>query len=467
MFPFEVRHPKNRIAVITDNNASFTYGDINNFSETICKLIQHRCLLFCLSQKTIGSLMGYISFLSNAIVPVMLDSDISEDFLESLINTYRPQYLWLPDDRINEFANYKIVFSEHNYSLIKLEEKNTFPLHPDLAILMTTSGSTGSSKFVRISYENLKVNAVVISSFLSIDENERPITTLPMWYSYGLSIINSHLLKGATLLLTSKAIVEKDFWNFLKSGKASSLSGVPYTFEILKKLKFSEMDISSLKILTQAGGKLNDGLNKYFSEYALNAGKHFFVMYGQTEATARMSFLPPEYGVKKSGSIGLPIEGGEFNLVDEQGNEIMEAGCVGELVYKGKNVSMGYAQSGEDLIKGNDNQGVLFTGDLAKKDEDNFYYIVGRKKRFIKISGNRLSLDEMENLLAKVITDCACTGTDDNLTIFIKEKTRLTEIKKYISAKTGIHPSAFSVVHCNEIPKTAVGKINYAMLESL
>jgi len=161
------------------------------------------------------------------------------------------------------------------------------------------------------------------------------------------------------------------------------------------------------------------------------------------------------------------LEGGEFNLVDEHGNEIQEADRVGELVYKGKNVTMGYAHSGEDLIKGNDNHGVLFTGDLAKRDEDDFYYIVGRKNRFIKLYGNRLNLDEIENLLAKIITDYACTGSDDNLKIFINDKTRSTEIKNYVSSKTGIHPSAFSVVHCNEIPKNAVGKINYSELKSL
>jgi len=288
-----------------------------------------------------------------------------------------------------------------------------------------------------------------------------------MWYAYGLSIINCHLFKGATILLTSKTIVEKDFWNFFKSREASSFSGVPYTYQILKKLKFSEMSLPSLKTLTQAGGKLNNELNIYFSEYALNSDKRFFVMYGQTEATARMSFLPPEYAIEKLGSIGLPLPDCEFVLVDDYGNEIQEIDRVGELVYKGKNVSMGYCKSGDDLLKCDENNGVLFTGDLAKKDADNFYYITGRKNRDIKLFGNRINLDEMENLLTNIITDCACTGSNDNLSVFITDKTRVVEIKNFISFKTGIHPSAFSVKYCNEIPKNTVGKINYSMLESL
>ncbi len=467
MFPFEIKHSENRIAVITDEGSSFSFRDIRNFSKSIYKLIPQRCLVFCLSQNTVGSLFGYISFLSNSIVPLMLDASLESEFLQGLIKTYRPQYLWLPDDRANEFTKYQLVFTKFNYSLVKLEERNNFGLHPDLAILLTTSGSTGTSKLVKITYENLKANAESISSYLSINEQERPITTLPMWYSYGLSVINSHLLKEATILLTSKTIVEKDFWTFLKNQKTSSLSGVPYTFQMLKKLKFFEMSFPSLKTLTQAGGKLNDDLNKCIAKYALNSGKRFFVMYGQTEATARMSYLPPEYAVKKTGSIGLPLPGSTFKLVDEYGNEIQEAGFAGELVYKGKNVSMGYSHTGDDLIKDDDNQGVLFTGDLAKRDEDNFYYIVGRKKRFIKLFGNRLNLDEAENLLENITPHCVCTGKDDNMVIFTSDKTKLAEIKEYIAGKTGIHPSAFSVRYCDEIPKNAVGKINYASLEML
>ncbi|MFI5141963.1 MAG: AMP-binding protein, partial [Bacteroidia bacterium] len=376
-----------------------------------------------------------------------------------------PEYLWLPNNRLNEFANYQAVFSKHHYSLVKLEEEKKSALHPDLAILLTTSGSTGSSKFVRISYENLKANAESISSYLSIDEYERPITTLPMCYSFGLSIINSHILKGATILLTSKTIVEKGFWSFLKNQKASSLSGVPYTFQTLKQLKFSEMDLPSLKTLTQAGGRLHDDVNKAISEYAINTSKQFFVMYGQTEATARMSYLPPHYSISKLGSMGVAIPCGELSLIDDKGHMIDEPNIVGELVYKGKNVSMGYAISGEDLKNGDENNGVLFTGDLAKKDEDNFYYIVGRKTRFIKIYGNRVSLDETENLLAKTISDCACTGQDDNMIIYITDKTRLAEIQNYVATKTDIHKTAFTVKYCEKIPKNAAGKIIYSKLE--
>ncbi len=467
MFLFNVNQFNNKVAVVTDDDLTLTFAYIDAFNQTIYKLIPKRCLVFCLCQNTIGSLLGYISFLSNSIVPVMLDSKIKQDFLDALISNYRPQYLWLPNNRVSEFVNSQIIFSIHNYSLLKLEDENNSDLHPDLALLLTTSGSTGSSKFVKISYENLRANTEAICAYLSINEYDRPITNLPMWYSYGLSIINTHLIKGACLLLTSKTIIEKRFWDFFKNQNASSLSGVPYTYQILKKLNFSEMTLPSLKTLTQAGGKLNELENKYFSEYALKTGKQFYVMYGQTEATARMSYLPPEYAIKKMGSIGLPLPGAVFSLVGDIGNEIKEANCVGEIVYKGKNVSMGYSKSGNDLIKGNENNGVLYTGDLAKRDEDNFYYIVGRKNRYIKLLGNRVSLDEIETLIKKIISDCACTGKEDRVLIFITDETRLNEIKKYISDKTSIHASVFFVKYCSEIPRTSFGKINYAQLNDL
>jgi long-chain acyl-CoA synthetase len=465
MLPFNVQHSLNKTAIITEDGTDITYDDICDFSGSVLKVIPHRCLIFCLCQNTPGSLCGYIAFLAGRIVPVMLDAKIDRGLLARLIELYKPQYMWLPDNRCNEFLSVKLLFSRHNYSLIKLDDDFCFPMHKDLAVLLTTSGSTGSSKFVRISYENLEANASSIADYLSIDENERPITTLPMCYSYGLSVINSHILKGATILLTSKTFLEKDFWKFLKTQKATSLSGVPYTYKMLDKLRFSGMDLPSLKTLTQAGGKLNDELNRQISGFCAHSGKRFFVMYGQTEATARMSYLPPRNLLTKPGSIGIAIPGGEFSLIDDNGTAINEHDITGELVYRGKNVSMGYATGFDDLEKEDENHGTLFTGDLARRDSDNFYYIAGRKRRFIKIFGNRVNLDEAESMLENIVPDCACTGGDDHMIIYVTDKTRLAEVKNYLAVKTGINPAAFSVRECAEIPKNSAGKTIYSELE--
>jgi len=455
------------IAVVQQNGEKFSYKELLAIAETIAAYIKTKSMVFCLCQNSIGSLAGYISFILNGVVPLMLDGNMNHDLLKQLISTYRPQYIWQLSDKNIYFEESEVIAEIAGYSLIRLNWGSTYKLNDDLAVLLTTSGSTGSPKLVKLTYQNIYSNATSISKYLDIDENERPITSLPMHYSFGLSIINSHLINGATILLTNRSLMEKEFWSFLKSEKATSLSGIPYSFEILKKLRFMNMDLPHLKTITQAGGKLNDDLNKEFSEYSQSTGKRFFVMYGQTEATARMSYLPPERSIEKLGSMGIAIPGGEFSIIDDNGAPINEPDIVGELVYKGENVSMGYAIYGNDLAKGDENNGVLVTGDLAKRDRDGFYYIVGRKKRFIKLYGNRVNLDETERLIKNIIPDVACTGSDDNMKIFVADSTKVEDVRAFVSNKTGINQRAFEVIYIEKIPKNSSGKTIYSQLPAL
>jgi long-chain acyl-CoA synthetase len=454
----------NNIAVITPDGSKYSYSAICTSMQKLAKYIEPRSLIFNLSQNTMGSLLGYLTCIKNDIVPLMLDSGLDNELLYNLVQTYQPEYIWLPKDQDLSFCNSKLIVTMFGYSLLKISSSKSYDLHDDLALLLTTSGSTGSPKLVKLTLQNISSNAVSIAKYLSIDEDERPITALPMNYSFGLSIINSHLCKGATILLTPNSLLEKEFWIFLKSHKATSLSGIPYSYEILNKLRFFKMDLPHLTTLTQAGGKLNDNLNQLFAEYCIKNRKRFFVMYGQTEATARMSYLPTEHSLTKLGSMGIAIPGGVFSLVDDVGNNLEGADTEGELVYRGDNVSMGYAECLADLAKGDENRGLLVTGDIAKRDEDGFYYIVGRKKRFIKLFGNRVNLDGAERLLKNTIPDCACTGKDDLMTIYITDSNRLQEIKSYLSHKTGINSRAFQVIAIEKIPKNSSGKTIYSKL---
>ena len=453
------------IAALGDDGSSITYRELVEFGSEISVATGRRCLVFSLCQNSIGALAGYVSFLNNRIVPLLLDAELDRGLLDNLLDAYKPKYLWIPVGKTSELSGKKVVFEKRGYALLETRYQNQYAINDDLALLLTTSGSTGSPKLVRQTYKNIQANACAITQYLEINQNERPITTLPMNYTYGLSIINSHLLMGATILLTSKTLMEKGFWQFFKEQKATSMAGVPYTYEMLKRLQYFKMDLPSIKTMTQAGGKLTPELTREFAEYAEKKGVRFFVMYGQTEATARMSCLSPEYALAKCGSIGLPIPGGEFYLIDDDGNTIHALETVGELVYKGPNVTMGYAERGEDLAKGGEWGGVLVTGDMAKRDGDGFYYITGRKKRFIKLYGNRVNLDEAERLLKAVIPDCACAGCDDHMKIFITSPGREKEIRQFISNKTGINPLAFEVVFIAEIPKNEAGKTIYTKLD--
>lgn len=453
-----------RLAIIDDQGVSITYSDLNIFLTQLNECINKRSLVFCLCQNTIGSLCGYFSFISNKIVPLMLDASTDQVLLNNLLNIYRPNYLWVPNSSLNNYINNPIVFSKYNYSLILLN-KESIDLNDQIALLLTTSGSTGSPKLVRLSYENILANAESIAQYLQITEDERPVTSLPMYYSYGLSVINSHLIKGATILLTDKSIAQKEFWSFAKGQKATSIAGVPYTYEMLKRLRFNRMDLPDLKTLTQAGGKLSPDLVKEFVDHAIQTNRRFYVMYGQTEATARMSYLPFEKAQEKHQSMGIAIPGGNFSLLDEEGNVIEGNNIDGELIYKGKNVSLGYAKCREDLSRGDDNNYTLHSGDIARRDSDGFYYITGRKKRFIKIYGNRVNLDAAEQIVKAITPTCACVGSDDKLITYVTDGSLNSQIKNLLTEKTGLNNRAFEIRVIPEIPKNGSGKILYAELK--
>ena len=458
---------KNNTAVITESGQKITYEELDAHCQSLTDKIGRRCLVFNLCRNETASLAGYTGFLNAKIVPLMLKADLDKDLLKRFIITYKPDYLHVPSDTAAAFTDSREIYKNLGYSLIKTPYNNEFELHDELALLLTTSGSTGSPKLVRQSYKNIEANTKSIVKYLNIEETERAITTLPMNYTYGISIINTHLMTGACLILTEKGLMQKEFWQQLKENKATSFGGVPYTYEMLERLRFFRMDLPSLKYLTQAGGKLSPDLHEKFAKWAIENDKKFIVMYGQTEATARMAYLPCEKSLEKYGSMGIAIPGGKFSLIDENGEEITTPETVGELVYEGDNVTLGYAQCGDDLKKGDERGGRLVTGDMAKFDKDGFFYIAGRKKRFLKIYGNRVNLDETERLIKSNFKDidCACTGIDDKMDIFITNPLYKEIVLKFISAKTGINHNAFTVNIISEIPKNEAGKTLYKELE--
>ena len=467
MFNSELNKYINNIAIIDDNDFELTYKDLFSLSDSLNKHLTEKSLIFTLCENTIGSIIGYFSFLNNRHVQLMLDATIDPIRLQNLISLYNPNYLWVPNSLLEEFLNSKIIYSNWNYSLINLNKSNVL-LHEDLSLLLTTSGSTGSPKLVRLSFSNILSNAKSIAQYLKITDLERPITSLPMNYSYGLSVINSHLINGATILLTNFSVVQKEFWNFVKNKKATSIAGVPYTYQMLKMLRFANMDLPYLKTLTQAGGKLSSNLVKEYSDYAIKNSKEFIVMYGQTEATARMSYMPFNISQEKFESIGIPIPGGKFSLKDlDDKNEINQSNIRGELIYEGPNVSLGYANNINDLAKGDENFGKLYTGDLAYKDENGYYFITGRMKRFIKIYGNRINLDEIEQIILSKNIECACDGVDDKMTIYTTNKDKAEEILNLLTSILKLNFRAFEIRVISEIPKNSSGKVLYTQLKDL
>lgn len=464
---FNLDKYRDRAAIITDSNESIEYHQLKFESDKIAEQIEENNFVFCLCSNSIGSVIGYVGCLNNHRPLLLLDSEISKDSFFEIFNTYKPGYIWSPRNYLIECFS-EIIIESRDYFLYKVKREkapNEKQINPLLALCLTTSGSTGSPKLVRLSQENLLSNAYSIAEYLHISSDERPITSLPMHYSFGMSVINSHLIKGATLLMTNKSIMQKEFWNFMKEGHATSFSGVPYTYEMLLRLRFFRMNLPDLKVMTQAGGKLNEKLVKEFAGYALENDKDFFVMYGQTEASPRISYMSTKDSYEHPTSIGKAIPGGFMSLLNAAGEKIDAPNEEGELIYEGKNVCLGYANNIADLSKGDENHGILHTGDIAFKDSEGFFYITGRIKRFIKVWGNRCSLDTIEQVVREMNIESGVIGKDNLLIVVTTAHNLEEQIIEKLTERTGFHPSAFKIIVKESLPYSTSGKILYSQLE--
>lgn len=454
---WKLNHPHDQAAVI-QNGQTYTYGDLNKMVGEIRGTFEHsdKNLIFILCSNTLPSLALYLASLQGGQTACLLPSNIERSLLDHLVEMYNPRWVCQPADmEIPE--GYGKVETGIEYDVLEIQNVEQYPIHQDLALLLTTSGTTGSPKMVRLSYSNLQSNAESIAQYLKLSADERPITTLPMQYSYGLSVINSHLQVGACLVLTENAVTSREFWDQFKEHEATSLAGVPYIYQMLKRLRFAEMELPSLRKITQAGGRLDIGLQSYFAELKNSKNIDFYIMYGQTEATARMSYIPPEKLEQKLGSIGIAIPGGRLELDDE-----------GQLIYQGTNVMLGYAESKSELSSGDVNKGRLETGDLAEQDEDGYFYIIGRKKRFIKLFGLRINLDDVEKLIEKEIGQQAyCVGNDTKMGVYVQDSRLISQAKEVILSHYHLHPTSFKVEYAEQIPRLETGKIDYKLLQAM
>ena len=460
---------RERILFITETGEHLTYQESYDLADEMLKGIPARTLAFLFCSNQPEAVSAYLGMLRRGIVPVLLDKDLPPEQIREMMKIYEPEICIYPAAEKNKMPKGHILWENAAYLTVRTGERRC-QMYPELGLLLPTSGSTGSPKLVRLSYENLQSNALSIAGYLNLTKDDRPVTNLPMQYTYGLSVINSHVLKGASILLTTGTVFEERFWKLVKEQRATTLAGVPHTYEMLKRLRLDAMELPDLKVLTQAGGRLSETLQQYFASWTRKKGIKFFIMYGQTEATARMSYLPWEKNLEKPGSIGIAVPGGRLELQDEEGMVIEAPETEGELIYYGSNVSLGYAGERKDLSRGDEQRGRLATGDLAKRDAEGFYYITGRKKRFLKIFGKRISLDMLEKMLACRYPDsvAVCTGTDEKICIYIEDKSPAApgEIAGFLSEQTRLHQSAFLVRKIPQIPRNSAGKIQYAQLLS-
>lgn len=450
-----------RVAAVDSCGRSLTYGGITVLGDEIRNAVPERSLMFVLTENNTGGIAWVMASILSGNVPLIINARTDAPLLENLINTYRPQYICRPEAMS---VCEDVELSAHGYCL---ERTGAGPveLHPDLSHLLPTSGSTGSPKLVRHMYGNIEAAALNISSFFRLTANDRPFMVLPLHYTMGLSMVFSHLKVGATILITDLSMTDPGFWKFLKEEHATSFTGVPFSYEVLDKMRFTRMKLPDLTLLTQGGGKMPADLNMKFAEYCRDNGKRWIATYGQSEGTARMAWLPEEYAVTKAGSIGIAVPNGRLSLRDTEGNEITESPATGEMCYEGRNVTMGYARSRSDLALGDERHGFLPTGDIAWRDADGFYYIKGRMGRFLKIFGNRIGLDECEHILRNAVTcDCACTGTDDRLVVWLTDASQKDPAADLLVRSLRLPANVIDIRVIADLPKNEAGKILYSKL---
>ena len=450
---------------------TYTYDDVARLASKLGAYLTGRNLILCLCENKVAAIIGYITFVMHDQVTILVDASQKSESTAKIIENYVPDYIWTHESRLLDLPSGKVIYAIDDYVLLQtqkthLEDSN---INSSLQILLSTSGSTGSSKFVRLSRLNLESNAASIIEYLKIQPEDVAVTTLPFNYSFGLSIIHTHLLAGASIVVTELTPLSRDFWDLIQSKNVSSLSGVPYTFDILKRIKFERFDLPSLRYLSQAGGKLTPAGITYLQRIVSEKGLSCFLMYGQTEATARMSYLPPEHFSTKMESIGRPIPNGKFSILAEDGGSVVRPFNKGELVYNGPNVALGYASDRTDLARGDEWKGQLYTGDIAYRDEDDFYYIAGRLKRFLKLYGNRVSLDEIEQHLHNSFKECQfiCSGKDDCLKVAYVGNLSENQVISCITQQFSINRLSIKCILISEFPRLINGKIDYRSLIDL
>lgn len=457
---------RGRTAMIDDTGFSVSYDEIMELQEELDDAVRPGELTMMLAENSIGALLGYAAIINGGRPLLMVSAEREEDMLRKIMNTYRPAFIYTPKDRRRDFCHMKEIREIDNYLLLKTNYTENYPVHPELGQLITTSGSTGSVKFVRQSFDNIRINAGLLVNALEMDSEERTITALPFNYTYGLSIFAANLAVGGTMIVTKMGILDEEFWDIFECEHVTAFHGVPDTYAILQRNRIFDEDFPDLRILTQAGGKLSEDLHRSLAEYADRYGKLFVIMYGQSEATAAISCLPPDKALQKIGSVGTAFPGGGTAWVcGEGGSPAAGPGVSGELIYRGENVALGYASSGEDLIRGDDFKGELHTGDIGYMDEDGFLYVTGRKKRIIKIAGSRISLDEIDSLIMNDIhIPCVSVGEDDNLVIFVLGDENVIPVREYVRKKLKMLRTAFRVEAICAFPRNEGGKILYGEL---
>ena len=429
-------HPTSDAPALVDDatGRSWSHAELAAEAEALAaRLAGPKAVVLVRSALTPGTVIGYLGALRAGHAVLVIDDATVPDRLEELVRRYEPRHVIAPDGAVTD----------------RDVPADPAP-HPDLAVLLSTSGTTGSPKLVRLSSAAVEANARAIAGYLELDAHERAVASLPLHYCYGLSVLNSHLVAGGSVVLPPGGLLHPGFWPAVATHACTSFAGVPYGYALLRKTGWQRRELPSLRTMTQAGGRLPPADTLELAAILRERGGRLVVMYGQTEATARMAWLPPDRLEEKIGSAGVAVPGGRLDVEGD-----------GDVVFRGPNVMLGYAEQRADLARGDTLGGVLRTGDTGRIDDDGFLFLTGRRGRFAKLYGLRVSLDDVE---AELDAPGAAVERDDRvLGVFVQDADP-DAVRLRLARRFGLPPRTFDVQAVDALPLTAAGKVDYAAL---
>jgi acyl-CoA synthetase (AMP-forming)/AMP-acid ligase II len=451
--------------VDADRARTVSYAELGALVEKLrdrLRLLPRPALAFQFCPNSVGAVAAYLACLAEKI-PLGL-AEPAVELRSRVMAAYRPTMLVLPvgDAAPEEYERMSELPDEGIVCWRRREGAYPVKPHPDLALLLATSGSTGDAKFVRLSLENLQANAESIACYLELHPGENAAQGLPFHYSYGLSVLNSHLVAHGAVTIVGSSFMRPEFWAAVDRHRCTSFAGVPYMYETLQRLAVNPFGRPSLRTLTQAGGHLRLEVVTRFHRWANEAAGRMFVMYGQTEATARIAYVPADRLAEKMGTIGVAIPGGELWL-----EPVAEDPALQELHYRGANVMLGYAQGPADLALGDEMGGDLATGDLAESDAEGFFRLTGRLARLAKLFGKRVNLASIEQEVERHFSlRTAAVENGDGLKLFLEmaDEAQAGRVRAHLSSLLGVTPVALKPVLIDRLPLTASGKKNYKAL---
>lgn len=466
--------PLDRVALIeAASGRVVTYRELLEAADTMAASMgPDKDLVFVLARNDLRTAQTYATALRHGHAIAFLDGDRPADEYAELISAYRPRHLVGPSGTAAALAGQSLPLSAAADLADGVDgESITFDfghppvLHPSLAVLLATSGTTGNRRYVRLSRGAVDANAAQIAEALGLDASERPITSMPLHYSFGLSILHSHWQVGASVVLSRRSVIEASFWEAVDRYGCTSLGGVPFTYQQLEGTRFRRAQHPSLTSMQAAGGALGPELTRLYADHLSERGGRLLVMYGQTEATARMAVVPPDRLEAKLGSAGVALPGARLRI-EPLAEQPPSPNGAGRIVYEGPNVMMGYATDASDLARGDELHGTLDTGDVGYLDADGFLYIVGRTKRIAKILGVRISLDELEAALHGHGPAAVLSGEDaiDAYCAF-GSPSELERLGHELAERAHVHPRTVRMHRVESIPRLATGKVDYARLE--